>query len=172
MLPAAFSGDVSGADLTFQASFELAWNVMDKTGKMWYLFTIRGAAESQIRRSVDQNFLEEPQMKRTKRLLALVLAMMMAFSMMAIPAAAHGEAVSPAGVVTRCPECGANTYEEIDELDGAPKIVFGCIYKEGRHEHPSTITYVRAKCSSCTYATNWGYRSTSYTCPWKDWAYA
>ena len=162
MLPAAFSGDVSGADLTFQASFELAWNVMDKTGKMWYLFTIRGAAESQIRRSVDQNFLEEPQMKRTKRLLALVLAMMMAFSMLAIPAAAHGdedEGIMPLGLEIQCPNpaCRQSLIQETMELDG-PSVKFTCRTCGQNHTVPSIAVYVRSVCTHCTYKTEWNFK--------------
>lgn len=59
-------------------------------------------------------------MKRTKKLLALVMAMVMAFSLMAVTAAAadaeehehecaaccEDDGIMPAGVVTICPWCG------------------------------------------------------------------
>ena len=52
-------------------------------------------------------------MKRTKRMLALVLAMMMAFSMLAIPAAAHGdedEGIMPLYDIIPCPSPNCNGY--------------------------------------------------------------
>ena len=52
-------------------------------------------------------------MKRTKKLLALVMAMVMAFSLMAVTAAAYGaeehthaETVEPKGVAMQCEYCG------------------------------------------------------------------
>ncbi len=57
-------------------------------------------------------------MKRTKKLLALVLAMVMAFSLMAVTAAAYGaeehehthvcseETIQPRLPAVRCPKCG------------------------------------------------------------------
>ncbi len=60
-------------------------------------------------------------MKRTKRLLALVLAMMMAFAMLAMPAAAHGdedEGIMPLGITRRCTEPGCSgTVSRYSTLD-------------------------------------------------------
>lgn len=84
-------------------------------------------------------------MKKTRRLLALVLAMMMALGCMAMPAmAAHeddhdcavcsAEGIEPRVRVTTCPECGAAAY-----MYTAP---------DG---HGGTIKWV--ECSSCNWSS-------------------
>lgn len=61
-------------------------------------------------------------MKKTKKLAALVLALAMAFSLMAVTAAAYGhedEGIMPMYEVVRCPRCGgAAEYQERGPIDG------------------------------------------------------
>lgn len=69
-------------------------------------------------------------MKYTKRFAALVLAMMMAFSIMAVTAAAYDGAdghvheacceneIEPRIKAVKCPKCGGNAYEHTGYLGG------------------------------------------------------
>lgn len=82
-------------------------------------------------------------MKKTKRLLALVLAMMMAFSLLAMPAMAAGddEGIMPLIEHSHCPKCGAagahgtkvdteDTRIQADSpcgTEGTPKVHSHCI---------------------------------------------
>ena len=66
-------------------------------------------------------------MKCTKRFAALVLAMMMAFSVMAVTAAAYDSAdahevcceneIEPRIKTVRCTKCGGSAYEHTDYLN-------------------------------------------------------
>lgn len=71
-------------------------------------------------------------MKRTKRFAALVLAMMMAFSIMAVTAAAYDGAdghvheacceneIEPRIKTVKCPKCGGSAYEHTGYSGGKP----------------------------------------------------
>ena len=82
-------------------------------------------------------------MKRIKRLLALALAMMMAFAMMAIPAAAHGEedeGIMPLYEVGPCTICGE--YGRVERRTySSEKPVNSCSKKDGFHYHTETSTF-------------------------------
>ncbi|MBD5170329.1 MAG: hypothetical protein HDT20_09490 [Oscillibacter sp.] len=75
-------------------------------------------------------------MKRTKKLLALVMAMVMAFSCMTMPAMAHGhedDGIMPLVERIRCPQCGGGAeYQEKHDVQGDwARIVclnYGCYY--------------------------------------------
>ena len=82
--------------------------------------------------------MEEPEMKKTKKLAALVLAMLMAFSLMAVTAAAYGaehehdgtcceETIQPRRPAAQCLYCalGMDEYDTSME-DGIRYIIFKC----------------------------------------------
>ena len=82
--------------------------------------------------------MEEPEMKKTKKLAALVLAMLMAFSLMAVTAAAYGaehehdgtcceETIQPRRPAAQCLYCalGMDEYDSSME-DGVRYIIFKC----------------------------------------------
>lgn len=65
-------------------------------------------------------------MKKMKKLLALVLAMMMAFSCMAMPTMAHGhddEGIMPLVERTVCPRCGGAAEYHVNERTGKTRII-------------------------------------------------
>ena len=75
-------------------------------------------------------------MKLTKKLLALVLAMVMAFSLMAVTAAAYGaeehehthactETIEPKGVAMMCDYCGRGMLQVKPQNDGM--LAFKCM---------------------------------------------
>ncbi len=77
-------------------------------------------------------------MKCTKRFAALVLAMMMAFSVMAVTAAAYDSAdahahevcceneIEPRIKASRCVRCGGNAYERTGSIGGEPMTWLEC----------------------------------------------
>jgi hypothetical protein len=92
-------------------------------------------------------------MKRTKRLLALVLAMMMAFAMLAMPAAAHGdedEGIMPLGQTRTCLQCkvGAVSSYFATEIEEVYPTCGNCNYP---HLHVRTYRVAREACNSCSY---------------------
>ena len=77
-------------------------------------------------------------MKKSRKLLALVLAMMMAFSLMATASAAYEEehvhdgtccetTVQPRNQVIWCPKCGASARTWVTTVDGVDTEHFDCI---------------------------------------------
>lgn len=94
-------------------------------------------------------------MKHTKKLLALVLAMMMAFSMLAIPAMAvsdEDEGIMPLGEVRDCPECGQTadarrTYYTDGPFESAASCGGGPVI----HHHCIRTYHYRLTCRSCSY---------------------
>ncbi len=93
-------------------------------------------------------------MKRTKRLLALVLAMMMAFAMLAMPAAAHGdedEGIMPLVTVRKCtePNCtGKVTRRTVTRYMTEMRT---CEYCSIRHRHDIPYTVDTDECDTCSY---------------------
>ena len=91
-------------------------------------------------------------MKLTKKLAALVLAMMMALSVMAMPAAAYGgdSGVMPLGGVRTCP-CGksVSAYTYTQETDRWS--VDSCSKKDSVHDHVDLTTYDEYNCSCGQY---------------------
>ena len=79
-------------------------------------------------------------MKKTKKLLVLFLALMMALSCMAVPAMAHGdEGIMPRVRVTIC-SCGASASLYTSEEPGAKMKVLGCSDIPSRsHYHEKII---------------------------------
>ena len=91
-------------------------------------------------------------MKRTKKLLVLVLAMMMAFTALVLPAAAHGdEGIMLLGEVIKCPDCSG-----IADVTSTPKLftgeisVFYCPKNPVPHIHKQ---YAYTKIATCRDAT-------------------
>ena len=83
-------------------------------------------------------------MKKTKKLLALVLAMMMAFSLMAMPAmavAADDDGIMPVGTMIQCDRCGAwvEFYSYSQTVN--------CSCKKNPNPHTKTTTYSGYSCS-------------------------
>lgn len=75
-------------------------------------------------------------MKRTKKLLAMALAVMMAFSCMAMPAMAHGdedEGIMPLRPMAVCPYC--NRSCEVQNLPGMVWYENGCPKYPWPHGH-------------------------------------
>ena len=111
-------------------------------------------------------------MKRTKKLLALVLAMMMAFSIMAVTAAAHGdedEGVMPLGLEVQCPNpnCRQSLIQETMTLEG-PVVIFTCSTCGQNHTVPSIAVYVRSVCTRdcshkrfCDIMKKWSYKKSN-----------
>lgn len=80
-------------------------------------------------------------MKRTKKLLALVLALAMAFTTLVIPAAAHGdedEGIMPLYEVGRCPKCG-QYGQVVRESYSHTYQVSSCRDRAGTHNHTETV---------------------------------
>ncbi len=93
-------------------------------------------------------------MKRTKKLLALVLALMMAFSCMAMPAMAHGdgdEGIMPLAAVRPCtePNCsGTVTFRTVTRYLDWETTCDKCSY---RHMHRVPYLADIEYCDSCSY---------------------
>lgn len=98
-------------------------------------------------------------MKKTKKLAALFLALMMALSCMAMPAMAAGEddGIMPRWAVKRCPDCDEdcdvierNGYDVISEIVVAP-----CRYnvKGMTCRHYTHRFYTDIICTKCTFRT-------------------
>lgn len=87
-------------------------------------------------------------MKRTKRMLALVLAMMMAFAMLAIPAAAHGdedEGIMPLYEVGICPYC--NESKTVVNRDHYTHTYATTCKNSGTtHKHTTYHNYIEFEC--------------------------
>ena len=108
-------------------------------------------------------------MKRTKKLLALVLALMMALSCMAMPAMAHGdgdEGIMPLYEVVHCPDCGESA--RVTRKHTGPQAIpsFDCNNAPFEHPHYAEDVYeVRTTCMYCPYDET--YCSPSgVTCPY------
>lgn len=91
-------------------------------------------------------------MKKTRKLLALVLAMLMAFSCMAMPAMAHenDEGIMQRGPVYKCTQChngSVSTYQFRDTVT-VYRTCRSCSYM-----HPHAVTYLctHEACNNCTY---------------------
>lgn len=100
-------------------------------------------------------------MKRTKKLLALALALMMAFSCMAMPAMAHGdedEGIMPLYEVHVCPKClTGEMIEEKSELMFLGQFYsFPCKVCGQTHTLQAAYIFSRWKCLDCSYVTTWG----------------
>lgn len=96
---------------------------------------------------------EEANMKRTKKLLAMALAVMMAFSCMAMPAMALED--SAARFSTICSNCKnyANfTDEAFHTWD--TRTVGGCAVTNFTHQHKYSYWIRWNQCSNCNYQMN------------------
>lgn len=90
-------------------------------------------------------------MKKTKRLLALVLAMMMAFSLLAMPAMAAGddEGIMPLHPMIRCENCGEWTDAYQSESDPFPSTAQPHGKVEIEHVHFVTVHKEWYHCGAC-----------------------
>lgn len=96
-------------------------------------------------------------MKRMKKLLALVLAMMMAFSTLAMPTMAHEageEGIMPLYEVAHCPECYDGRVIILNSTTkiGTPYISTPCIYGDPMpmgHSHRDETTVYTYECMDC-----------------------
>ena len=104
-------------------------------------------------------------MKRTKKLLALVLAMVMAFTTLVLPAAAHGdEGVMPLYVVRECPNCRGTVREGATVITPSQMVVTDCDLKPYPHTHYVYLEETPYYCTSCPYS---GTYSMTYMGPCK-----
>ena len=86
-------------------------------------------------------------MKLTKKLLALVLALMMAFSTLVMPAmAAENDGIMPRMPVTRCPHCGGGAEILIRQGHYYEDYWHGCKDASGSHWH---IVYTEEEELAC-----------------------
>lgn len=103
-------------------------------------------------------------MKKTRKLLALVLAMLMALSCMAVPAMAHEdeEEIMPLGEVIRCQKCGgvADVTRTGPLYVGTTEVY--CPIVGGYHMHDVFNSYVFSECRDCGHSE--GSHSTSHSC--------
>ena len=108
-------------------------------------------------------------MKRIKRLLALALAMMMAFAMMAIPAAAHGEedeGIVPLYVVGKC-TCGGTITRTSAQIGLYNGKVAGCsTHPATDHTHHYIVMHNHSACDSCNNATKDWTTNVDSGCNW------
>ena len=104
-------------------------------------------------------------MKRTKKLLALVLAMMMAFTALVLPAAAHGDednGVMPLHEVISCPICRNSVPVTIvPEYYWDAAFATTCSNSSDKHAHIPYRNYKVAVCGQCGH-TNRSMLSTMY----------
>lgn len=100
-------------------------------------------------------------MKKTRKLLALVLAMLMAFSCMAMPAMASD--ISPRYLACPDTQCGGRVFEEFDERSG-PSMYQYCNKCKEIHLQPSKHVYSRLVCSLCRKTTEWTFVRTDFYC--------
>lgn len=94
-------------------------------------------------------------MKRTKKLLVLALALMMALSCMATPAMAHGdedEGIMPLYEATHCPECGKEARVTRSYIHDDYWEAINCQNSVWAHLHLYESIYtVRTACMYCDY---------------------
>ena len=86
-------------------------------------------------------------MKKTRKLLALVLALMMAFSCMAMPAMAHGdedEGIMPLGEVGTCPYCGKTG--RVTRENYTHTYYTTCTKASSRHQHTTYYNFIEYEC--------------------------
>ena len=75
-------------------------------------------------------------MNRMKKLAALVLALMMAFSTLVMPAmAAENDGIMPRMPITRCPHCGGGAEILIRQSSYYEDYWYGCSESSGSHWH-------------------------------------
>ena len=108
-------------------------------------------------------------MKRTKKLLALVLAMMMAFSIMAVTAAAHGdEGVMPLYDVARC-SCGGTVTRTSTPIGSYKGQVTGCdSHRAVSHTHNYVVMHNHTQCDSCNSSTRDWTTNVDSGCNWPN----
>lgn len=97
-------------------------------------------------------------MKKTKRLLALVLAMMMAFSLLAMPAMAAGddEGIMPLGIqafCARCSEMRGVVYR--DSVYVRTKVNVVCGKNSHHHTHDVYRDVVEYDCGHTDYSSDY-----------------
>ena len=95
-------------------------------------------------------------MKRTKKLLALVLAMMMAFTTLVLPAAAHGsedEGVMPLSLQRPCtePYCSGTVTSRTETRYTRTEFRNGCDKCSYSHYHKVPYSVDIEECNSCPY---------------------
>lgn len=99
-------------------------------------------------------------MKKTKRLLALVLAMMMAFSLLAMPAMAAGddEGIMPLAMEGMCIKCNAIrgiVYRKAEYVRTKVNVV--CSKNPHHHTHDVYRDVVQYDCGHTDYGSDYDY---------------
>lgn len=98
-------------------------------------------------------------MNKIKKSFALTLALLMALSVMAFPAAAcEDEGIMPLYVVRECPECHGTVREGTTTVTPSRIKVEGCGSNPGIHEHWAYLKETPYYCTSCSYG---GTRATT-----------
>ena len=110
-------------------------------------------------------------MRKTKRIIALVLALTMVFCFMAMSASAATTEVQPRAAT--CPQCGNPSYQSIQSgYDTAHYLNYGhteAIYKcknMGAYHAHYYVPYInKTRCATCGYSKT-EYPSTMLYCPY------
>ena len=87
-------------------------------------------------------------MKRTKKMLALFLAMVMAFSTLVIPAMAAGDdgGIMPRRPVMDCPKCGKSVEYNVSSVKIVDEWLDKCPKLNAPHWHEVTTTLYSYAC--------------------------
>lgn len=142
---------------------------MDSPSEMWYYLAIAkdnppppgrrersNAVSNRFTRWDNMNFLEGKNMKRTKKLLALVLALAMSFATLVTPAMAakrdDGNIAVPCSVCGHCMQ--ATLQLATDPMVRRTYTVGGCQKTEMSHQHTLITQTQWDKCPNCSYQTN------------------
>lgn len=90
-------------------------------------------------------------MKKSKKLLVLLLALMLSVPVLVRPASAANYEVAPCIVLgPTCPSCGAAGFrEKTDTIDNGIISVASCTYVDGRHDHHSYRISIYYECGNC-----------------------
>ncbi len=98
-------------------------------------------------------------MKRTKRVASLFLALLMAFSCMAVPAMAAGEngedGTMPRKPAYQCPQCRGLAELDFMRLPSGIFATLGCDVCGGEHRYEGINVYQRLACQDCPYTSEW-----------------
>lgn len=97
-------------------------------------------------------------MKISKRLVSLTLAMLMALSVMVVPASAieKEDEIEPLVIVRPCPDCiEGDTYVDTMELPSGISAEILCEVCHKSHRYDGVNVYSRLICMDCGYEGSW-----------------
>lgn len=103
---------------------------------------------------------------KTKRLVALVLALAMVFSFMAMSASAAKIEVPTITPKATCVQCGCSYFNNVYSMESNPDSQYytTCQYKGTTHVHQKGDVYLYTYCASCKALVHSGYAAKGEKC--------